>query len=74
MMPPCPCCSVVIRKADIQPDGTYELAGKFLVSFKCIPPCKTNRAIKFEHVPKEIREAAMLADLALRPDSPEMKG
>lgn len=74
MTPACPCCGIRIPIASIIPDGTYEIHGKMLVSFKCIPPCLTNRAIKFEMVPQELRRAAMLADLALNGKDNEMEG
>ena len=54
------------------PDGTYQLGSTMLVSFKCIPPCLTNRALRFDQVSSALRRAAMLADLALRPERPEM--
>jgi len=44
-----------------------------LISFKCIPPCKTNRAIRFEDATQELRRAAMLAELARDKES-EMMG
>ena len=71
-MMPCPCCGRVLSEEEIVPDGTYQLGSTMLVSFKCIPPCLTNRALRFDQVSSTLRRAAMLADLALRPESPEM--
>ena len=53
------------------PDGTYQLGSTMWISFKCIPPCLTNRALRFDQVSSALRRAAMLADLALRPESPK---
>jgi len=71
-MRPCPCCGKVVDEKDIVPDGTYTFGKAMLVSFRCA--CGTNRAARFEDVSPALRRAAMLADIALRPKSPEMAG
>ena len=71
-MMPCPCCGIVVTEDEIVPDGVYLFGERSLVLWKC--KCGTNRAARFEHVSPALRRAAMLADLALRPDSPERKG
>ena len=71
-LPPCSCCGIVVDESQITPDGTYSYGSAILISFKC--PCGTNRALRFEDISPALRKAAMLADLALRPDSPEMEG
>ena len=64
-IPPCPNCGKTYDESVIVPDGTYSLNGQImLVSFKCILPCKTNRAIRFEDATQELRRAAMLAELS----------
>ena len=73
MIPPCPCCARVVSEADIVPDGVYLHGPMSLISFKCIPPCKTNRAIRFEDATQELRRAAMLAELS-RDSGNEMTG
>ena len=64
MIPPCPCCGVVIAEKDIIPKGTYQYGSTMLVSFNCVPPCKTDRAIRFQDTTQELRRAAMLAELS----------
>ena len=72
MIPACACCSRIVTEDEIVPDGCYIFGDRSLVSFKC--PCGTNRALRFEDVSPALRRAAMLADMALRPNSPEMMG
>lgn len=73
VIPPCTCCGAVIAKKDIVPKGTYSFGSTMLVSFSCVPPCRTDRAVRFEDVTPEIRRAAMLADLS-RDSGNEMGG
>jgi len=68
---PCPCCSVVVKYADVVPDGCYIYGNNSLVSFRCA--CGTNRAARFQDVPSELRRAAMLADLTRQAQN-EMEG
>jgi len=72
-LPPCPCCGVIMGMKDVSPKGTYQYGSTMLVSFGCVPPCKTDRAVRFEDVSQELRRAAMLADLSNQPDN-EMEG
>lgn len=72
IIPACPCCSVVVEEADIVPDGCYLFGPMSLISFKCVPPCLTNRALRFSDVSRELRQAALLAEMARDKDNETM--
>ena len=58
-------------ESQIVPDGTYSYGSTILISFKCVLPCKTNRAVKWGDVSHELRKAAHLAEMS-RGDSEVM--
>jgi len=78
-MKPCSCGRITevpvpigIQYGVMDEFGVWQWDWPALILWNC--PCGTNRAARFEDVSPALRRAAMLADMALRPDSPEMMG
>ena len=69
--PACPVCGIVVKYADVVPDGAYCYGSINLASWQCA--CGTNRAARFSDIPQDLRRAALLADLS-RDSGNEMEG